>query len=269
MEDRRLKFVLKHYRDGLKTAEDALASVYERAGMDGSGFRSPFWRRYLLPAAGIAASLLLFIFIGVREHYAWEEYRADASKAVVTLSDGTVMTLSPGSVAKVQLRVDPRHVELDGDAYFEVTRDESHPFTVAAGEGAVKVLGTRFLVSSGLDGTSVDVTEGKVLFSAAGSEEGVILTKGMSATLPMEMNVPTLVEDALPNPAAWATGEFVYRQTSLGEALRELSSFYGVGLSTADETGLDQTFSGKFSTDSLDDIIYAIESALGVKIKRQ
>ena len=117
-----MKFVLKHYRDGLKTAEDALASVYERAGMAGSGFRSPFWRRYLLPAAGIAASLLLFIFIGVREHYAWEEYRADASKAVVTLSDGTVMTLSPGSVAKVQLRVDPRHVELDGDAYFEVTK---------------------------------------------------------------------------------------------------------------------------------------------------
>ena len=114
-------------------------------------------------------------------------------KVAGIVADGTVMTLSPGSVAKVQLRVDPRHVELDGDAYFEVTRDESHPFTVAAGEGAVKVLGTRFLVSSGLDGTSVDVTEGKVLFSAAGSEEGVILTKGMSATLPMEMNVPTLV----------------------------------------------------------------------------
>ncbi|MGN1215744.1 MAG: FecR family protein [Candidatus Cryptobacteroides sp.] len=269
MEEKRMRFVLNHYRDGLKSTEDALASVYEKAGVAGGTVRLTSWRKVLLPVAGIAASLLLVIFIGVREHYAWEEYCADASKAVVTLSDGTVMTLSPGTVAKVQVRVDPRHVELDGKAYFEVARDEARPFTVAAGEGTVKVLGTKFLVTEGPGGTSVDVTEGKVLFSAAGSEEGVVLTKGMSAALSGEMNIPTLVYDALPNPAAWATGEFVYRETSLGEALRELSSFYGVSLSTADEADPEQSFSGKFSTGSLDDIIYAIESALGVKIEKQ
>lgn len=266
MKEKRMKFVLNHYKDGLKTTEEALASVYEKAGIVRTNIISTYWIKLVLPAVGIAASLLLVVSVAIGRRNAWTEYYAEASKAVVTLSEGTVITLSPGSMAKVQKRKDPRHVELDGSAYFEVARDESHPFTVAAGEAAVKVLGTKFLVSKGLDGTSVDVTEGKVLFSSAVTEEGLILTKGMSATLPVEQNVPALVEDALPNPAAWATGEFNYQRTSLGDALTELASFYGVNLSTDDESNLSLSFSGKFSTESLEDIIYAIESALDVKI---
>lgn len=269
MKEKRIKFVLNHYKDGLKTPEEALVSVYEKAGIVRNNITSTYWRRLVLPAVGIAASLLLVVSVAIGRRNAWTEYYAEASKAVVTLSEGTVITLSPGSMAKVQKRKDPRHVELNGSAYFEVARDESHPFTVAAGEAAVKVLGTKFLVSKGLDGTSVDVTEGKVLFSAAGTDSGLILTKGMSATLPKEQDIPALIEDALPNPAAWATGEFNYQQTSLEDALTELASFYGVNLSTDNDSDLSLSFSGRFSTESLEDIIYAIESALDVKINKR
>lgn len=266
MKESRMRFVLSHYKDGLKSPDDALADVYEKAGINRRNTRSAYRRTFILTASGIAASLLLVISFAMNRRNAWTEYRADASKAIVSLADGTMVTLAPGTVIKLQERKNPRHVELEGNAFFDVARDGSHPFTVAAGTGTVRVLGTRFLVSHSIEGMSVDVTDGRVLFSSAGDEEGLVLTKGMSAILSIEEDTPSLVDQKMPNPAAWATGEFNYHQTRLCDALAELASFYGVELSTSDGADPNLTFTGRFSSDSLDDILYAIESALDVKI---
>ena len=261
-----MKFVLEHYREGTKSTEEALGDVYTKAGIGRKTTAVPYFVRYAVPAFAVAASLLLVLVISGRRQNAWTEYYAEAEKAVVSLSDGSVITLAPGASVRIQERKDPRHVELDGKAYFEIFHDESRPFTVSAGQSIVKVLGTKFVISSSDAGTTVDVTEGKVRFSAMHQDEGVILTEGMSASLLDDSEKVALQKEECINPAAWATGVFVYDRTPLGSALKELASFYDVNISLEPESASSLSFTGKFSSESLEDITYSIETALGVKI---
>ena len=266
MNERRMKFVLEHYRERTKSTEEALDDVYTKAGTGRITTAVPYFVRYAVPVFAVAASLLLVLVISGRRQNAWTEYYAEAEKAVVSLSDGSVITLAPGASVRIQERKNPRHVELDGKAYFEIFHDESRPFTVSAGKSIVKVLGTKFVVNNSAEGTTVDVTEGKVRFSTMQQDEGVILTEGMSASLLDDGGITGLQKEECINPAVWATGLFVYDQTPLDSALKELSSFYGVSMSVEPESALSLSFTGKFSSESLEDIIYSIETALGVKI---
>ena len=67
----------------------------------------------------------------------------------LVLSDGTRVWMNARSRLVYPVAFgDTREVELEGEAYFEVTRDENRPFIVHAGQVAVKVLGTEFNVSN-------------------------------------------------------------------------------------------------------------------------
>ena len=87
---------------------------------------------------------------------------------------------------------------------------------------------------------------------------------GQSASL--RDAVPVLEEKPVPNPSAWATGEFRYEATPLETVLRELSAFYDVSLSTEAPSRL---LTGTFSTADLDETLSLIEAALDVTIDRE
>ena len=64
------------------------------------------------------------------------------------LSDGTIVYMNSESRLKYPVKFvgDERIVELEGEVYFEVVRDEEHPFVVYANQLNVRVLGTGFNV---------------------------------------------------------------------------------------------------------------------------
>ena len=67
------------------------------------------------------------------------------------LSDGTNVHLNAGTTLKYPVQFvsdENRQVFLDGEAYFEVTKDPTHPFVVNADDMDIKVLGTKFNVTS-------------------------------------------------------------------------------------------------------------------------
>ena len=127
------------------------------------------------------------------------------------------------------------------------------------------------LSDRGADSISVSVVSGKVLFSAIRSgEEALILTKGQSAVLDPAASKPVEITPKHPNPAAWATGEFIYDNTPLPEVLSELSESYDVTLVAFDaghSSGESRSLSGEFSTSSLPEILNLINSALGSDIQ--
>lgn len=248
--------------------------------------------------AGVAAAAAVGIFLYLSWLTSWTDYAAYDIAQTFTLPDSSSVTLAPGSTLRLQKHKDKRLVQMTGKVYFNVRHDDRAPFRVDAGSGFVKVLGTRFQVDAhansvaepveahrrsdthghfgklsdrGADSISVSVVSGKVLFSAIRSgEEALILTKGQSAVLDPAASKPVEITPKHPNPAAWATGEFIYDNTPLPEVLSELSEYYDVTLVAFDaghSSGESRSLSGEFSTSSLQEILNLINSALGTDIQ--
>ena len=267
-EDRMIDFVAKSYEENRFDPKKALAR-----SQNGSLRRSLSLSKrtvMLKRIAGVAAAAAVGIFLYLSWLTSWTGYAAYDIAQTFTLPDSSSVTLAPGSTLRLQKHKGKRLVQMTGKVYFNVRHDDRAPFRVNAGSGFVKVLGTRFQVDS-RDPISVSVVSGKVLFSAIRSgEEALILTKGQSAVLDPAASKPVEITPKHPNPAAWATGEFIYDNTPLPEVLSELSEYYGVTLVAFDaghSSGESRSLSGEFSTSSLPEILNLINSALGTDIQ--
>lgn len=267
-EDRMIDFVAKSYEENRFDPKKALAR-----SQNGSLRRSLSLSKrtvMLRRIAGVAAAAAVGIFLYLSWLTSWTGYAAYDIAQTFTLPDSSSVTLAPGSTLRLQKHKDKRLVQMTGKVYFNVRHDDRAPFRVDAGSGFVKVLGTRFQVDS-RDPISVSVVSGKVLFSAIRSgEEALILTKGQSAVLDPAASKPVEITPKHPNPAAWATGEFIYDNTPLPEVLSELSEYYDVTLVAFDaghSSGESRSLSGEFSTSSLQEILNLINSALGTDIQ--
>lgn len=267
-EDRMIDFVAKSYEENRFDPKKALAR-----SQNGSLRRSLSLSKrtvMLKRIAGVAAAAAVGIFLYLSWLTSWTGYAAYDIAQTFTLPDSSSVTLAPGSTLRLQKHKDKRLVQMTGKVYFNVRHDDRAPFRVNAGSGFVKVLGTRFQVDS-RDPISVSVVSGKVLFSAIRSgEKALILTKGQSAVLDPAASKPVEITPKHPNPAAWATGEFIYDNTPLPEVLSELSEYYDVTLVAFDaghSSGESRRLSGEFSTSSLQEILNLINSALGTYIQ--
>lgn len=267
-EDRMIDFVAKSYEENRFDPKKALAR-----SQNGSLRRSLSLSKrtvMLKRIAGVATAAAVGIFLYLPWLTSWTDYAAYDIAQTFTLPDSSSVTLAPGSTLRLQKHKDKRLVQMTGKVYFNVRHDDRAPFRVDAGSGFVKVLGTRFQVDS-RDPISVSVVSGKVLFSAIRSgEEALILTKGQSAVLDPAASKPVEITPKHPNPAAWATGEFIYDNTPLPEVLSELSKYYDVTLVAFDaghSSGESRRLSGEFSTSSLQEILNLINSALGSDIQ--
>ena len=267
-EDRMIDFVAKSYEENRFDPKKALAR-----SQNGSLRRSLSLSKrtvMLKRIDGVAAAAAVGIFLYLSWLTSWTGYAAYDIAQTFTLPDSSSVTLAPGSTLRLQKHKDKRLVQMTGKVYFNVRHDDRAPFRVNAGSGFVKVLGTRFQVDS-RDPISVSVVSGKVLFSAIRSgEEALILTKGQSAVLDPAASKPVEITPKHPNPAAWATGEFIYDNTPLPEVLSELSEYYDVTLVAFDaghSSGESRRLSGEFSTSSLPEILNLINSALGSDIQ--
>lgn len=267
-EDRMIDFVAKSYEENRFDPKKALAR-----SQNGSLRRSLSLSKrtvMLKRISGVAAAAAVGIFLYLSWLTSWTDYAAYDIAQTFTLPDSSSVTLAPGSTLRLQKHKDKRLVQMTGKVYFNVRHDDRAPFRVDAGSGFVKVLGTRFQVDS-RDPISVSVVSGKVLFSAIRSgEEAMILTKGQSAVLDPAASKPVEITPKHPNPAAWATGEFIYDNTPLPEVLSELSEYYDVTLVAFDaghSSGESRRLSGEFSTSSLQEILNLINSALGTDIQ--
>ncbi len=71
-------------------------------------------------------------------------------KSIITLSDGTIVTLNSATTLKYpdSFSGKTREVYLDGEAYFDVHKDHEHPFIIHTNKMNVRVLGTAFNVKS-------------------------------------------------------------------------------------------------------------------------
>ena len=108
---------------------------------------------------------------------------AFGTRTKLQLADGTTVWLNSGSTLRFPAsfhNLDERKVELDGEAYFSVSKDNTKPFIVNTSELGVKVYGTSFNVTAYHDYNTMTVAleEGKVALVkeySSGSKELMVL----------------------------------------------------------------------------------------------
>ena len=263
--DKHLDFVVRHYEAGRFDTQKAIDGFNRARPVQEKSRKANFAWLYSVAAAVAVFVGLFFMWDARRMH--WNELSAGSELVCGLLPDSTQVTLSPGSTLRYAYSNDAsRKVEMTGKVYFDVARDESRPFEISAGNSYVKVLGTSFQVDAP-SGKAVEVyvASGKVFFARSQESEGVVLEKGMGATLPDGMLMPVLNTRDKVNAIAWKRGTFIFDQTPLKEVLKTLSDHYHVSFVCTD---LSKHLSGEFDIDNLDLIISLIESALDVNIMK-
>ncbi|WP_099292816.1 FecR family protein [Butyricimonas sp. Marseille-P3923] len=144
----------------------------------------------------------------------------------LVLSDGTKVWLNAGTKLRYPVKFigKERRVELTGEAYFDVTRDEDVPFVVETSRSAVTVLGTEFCVrdyageanlTTLVQGSvSVEDQRGNAYLIRPGQQ--VNIGKEDSRVLDVETIYFT----------SWKDGYFIFNEATLSEIMSELSKWY-------------------------------------------
>lgn len=215
-----------------------------------------------------AAVLFLGIFVGIRSYVVFHEHEITeyvnrievpiGERANLHLSDGTLVWLNSGSCLEypTHFATDNRQVRLEGEAYFEVKRDESLPFIVQTNTLNVKVLGTKFNVSSyEMDETIVTLKEGKVQVDCEAENESYILYPNEQIVYSKDKGVELLQVDAN-SISSWTTGYLNFVNEPLEQIVKVLERRFNVQIVienpklaserftcySIDSAGIDQIF---------------------------
>lgn len=150
----------------------------------------------------------------------------------ITLPDGTKVWLNAGSSLKYPMSFakNERRVRLEGEAFFEVTKDSARPFKVLSKGQEIEVLGTAFNVNAYPDNTAIKTTlvKGKVKLSNNNRySEAIYLLPGQQSTNTNNGKIQLANVDTAPF-TAWKEGLFYFDETPLSDALQQIGRWYNV-----------------------------------------
>lgn len=162
----------------------------------------------------------------------------------VILADGTTVHLNAGSKLTYSVRFagKRRVVALEGEAYFDVVKDETRPFIVQTHLGEVTVLGTAFNINAYTDASVyTTLVHGKVQFSSS-SIGTIILSPGEQAVVSANGSEKRMVD--LDEYVGWVDGRYVFNNRPLGEIMQTFERWYDIQVYYETPHLRDITYSG-------------------------
>lgn len=121
-----------------------------------------------------------------------------------------------------------RKVEITGEAYFEVSRNESIPFKVEVNGAEVEVLGTHFNINAYEDEEEIKTTllEGSVKVSNGSGN--LLLTPGQQARINKNGEIKIIKDADIDEAVAWKNGRFIFQENNIQSVMRQLARWYDV-----------------------------------------
>lgn len=236
-----------------------------------------FWK-----VAGVAAMIILAMFIGLNTNNFEGENRVEAKRIIkktdfgqrqtVQLPDGSVVSLNVGSRLTYEepFNSTTRQVRLSGEAFFEVKRDVNRPFIIQSGPVQTRVLGTSFNVRAYEDESDVIVAveSGKVQVKSVDDKNEVILIPEEKAVYKKDGIVP-IVKSRFNRLEimGWREGIIQFKDLPLDRVLHELERTYGVEFSMNENIRLKERYSGVYRNVSLEEILKGVCFATGMDYK--
>lgn len=189
----------------------------------------------------------------------------NSSTKQIELPDGSVINLAKNSTLAYHPDFENhRNIRLNGNAFFDVFRNEKNPFTIHTAFGNITVLGTSFNINTLEKRTQVDVKTGLVQLTV--NNKLIKLSVGESAWSD-GINISPK-EQVGPNYLAWKTGKFYFDNTPITVVIKFLESFYGDVIDANIETN-DCAFTGSFSNQNVDEIIEALVLSCNLEFSKE
>ncbi len=162
----------------------------------------------------------------------------------VTLSDGSRVYLSADSRLVYPSRFEgkERRVTLEGEAYFDVAKDDEHPFIVNTEHLGVRVFGTKFNVSNYAGKlTRVTLIEGSV--SVTNAKDGQSLPMKPSDEVTID-NKGTVTKNTIDvdGYVYWQEGFFYFDNQPLSEIMQTIGKWYNVNVVFVNEAAMNYRF---------------------------
>ncbi|WP_455511635.1 FecR domain-containing protein [Butyricimonas paravirosa] len=178
----------------------------------------------------------------------------------IELEDGTKVWINSASRLRypVVFSDDTREVYLEGEAYFEVQRDEARPFIVHSGEQKVTVLGTSFGISCYASEANdyTTLVSGKVKVDFERGKQSFVLEPGMQVAYSKESGIAIDRKVNVAEFVAWKSGKYIFKQKRLEDILVTLSRWYDFEVFYREEDVKEVLFSGELRR--FDDFSYLL-----------
>lgn len=217
---------------------------------------------------------------------------AYGSKSTIELPDGSTVTLNSGSSLRYPgiFAADNRTVILDGEAFFDVTKNPSKPFFVKTKDITVKVLGTSFNVKSYPDDNltettlvtgKVEITRNSETSGTVNPEKTLVLAPNQKAVFyresdelaistakpvvesiekeePIPLKVLVQKEVKTENVISWKNNILVFNSEPFGDIVKKLERWYNVEVTLKYTKLSPVVFSGKFDKESVQEVLHAL-----------
>lgn len=222
------------------------------------------------------------------------------AKSKMVLPDGTTVWLNSGSKLTYadNFRDSIRAVELDGEAFFDVTKDAKHPFIVHTSGIDIRVLGTAFNVKSYSTEATIEATlirglievvkknepkspkiilrpHEKLVFNKA--EETIVKSSGIDASeiiakkivlAPKEISITPLPKnrpDTALAETSWVYNKLIFEGDSFSELAIKMERWFNVHFVFNDMKVSEYRFRGVFENENIEQALKALQLTASFK----
>ena len=161
-----------------------------------------------------------------------------ARRSFLELADGSKIWVNANTRVVYPVTFDDkkREIYVDGEIYIEVSPEEKRPFIVKSKKMDVRVLGTKFNVSTyeSNEGASVVLVSGKVNVRTDNRVESLLTP---SDRLSYEKGTTDIKKVNVENYISWKEGFYTFDNECFSVVLDKLSDYYGKKIRYNDKVG--------------------------------
>lgn len=234
--------------------------------------RRATWRIRGMLAVSTVTSLCLATFFAPTLVIAWRaDYRTTTAESrSIRLEDGSTVQLAASSAIATNFSGKNRKVELlEGEAFFDVVRDEDRPFIVDASGVKVQVLGTAFNVDISDNLTSIALARGAVNASLEQDAKGPSETLAPGDLLVVDTSNGTMQKEHIvpEDIGGWRNGRLHVVNRTIGSVVEQIQRYHTAWLTVPDPVLARQTVTGFYDLQNPDQALEALVEPYGGKVR--
>ena len=211
------------------------------------------WLKYAAAILVIISISLNLIFISSPEEDAFTTvFVPNGQRVSLVLSDGSKVWLNSESRFRYPNKFSKknRHVELDGEGYFEIAKDKDSPFSLSLPELNIRVLGTKFN-AKGYTGepSSVALKEGSVEVSTTDNRHRELMEPNDMVLYTKRNGLVLLRNKSVRQMDSWTTGDLFFDNQQLKAMVPTIERRYDVKIHIMNSELSEERFTCHFRKD--------------------